>query len=147
MGLFLSSWLAALLCVAGADALGLCLRPVSCLLLWCRRLFCLLRASGRGPAHGREYSSDEDGDGPYGTTEAGDVNYADATGAAAGRVTDERLRIAAPTVLRLLGLRAGISRSPRNRCDHCLDCEETLPARSLTSARGWSDWECPLCAC
>ena len=38
------------------------------------------------------------------------------------------------------------SGSPRNRCDHCLDCEETLPARSLTSARGWSDWECPLCA-
>ena len=37
------------------------------------------------------------------------------------------------------------SGSPRNRCDHCLDCEETLPARSLTSARGWSDWECPLC--
>ena len=28
-----------------------------------------------GPAHGREYSSDEDGDGPYGT-EAGDANYA-----------------------------------------------------------------------
>ena len=27
-----------------------------------------------GPAHGREYSSDEDGDGPYGT-EAGDANY------------------------------------------------------------------------
>ena len=27
-----------------------------------------------------------------------------------------------------------------------MDCEETLPARSLTSARGWSDWECPLCA-
>ena len=39
------------------------------------------------------------------------------------------------------------SGSPRNRCDHCLDCEETLPARSLTSARGWSDWERPLCAC
>ena len=39
------------------------------------------------------------------------------------------------------------SGSPRNRCDHCLDCEETLPARSLTSARGWSDWECPLCGC
>ena len=37
------------------------------------------------------------------------------------------------------------SGSPRNRCDHCLDCEETLPARSLTSARGWSDWERPLC--
>ena len=38
------------------------------------------------------------------------------------------------------------SGSPRNRCDHCLDCEETLPARSLTSARGWSDWKRPLCA-
>jgi len=49
-----------------------------------------------GPAHGREYSSDEDGGGPYGT-EAGDVNYADAAGAAAGRVTDERLHIAATT--------------------------------------------------
>mmetsp|Transcript_15857 Transcript_15857/g.51194 ORF Transcript_15857/g.51194 Transcript_15857/m.51194 type:complete len:361 (+) Transcript_15857:830-1912(+) len=56
-------------------------------------------ATPRAPctrAHGREYSSDEDGGGPYGT-EAGDVNYADAAGAAAGRVTDERLHIAATT--------------------------------------------------
>ena len=46
-----------------------------------------------GPAHGREYPSDKDGDGPYGT-EAGDVDGANATGAAAGRVTDERLHVA-----------------------------------------------------
>ena len=26
------------------------------------------------------------------------------------------------------------SGSPRNRCDHCLDCEETLPLRSLTES-------------
>ena len=46
-----------------------------------------------GPAHGREYSSDEDGDGPYGTKAEG-VAYAD-TLAAAERVADERLRAAA----------------------------------------------------
>jgi len=46
-----------------------------------------------GPAHGREYSSDEDGDGPYGT-EAEGVAYAE-TLAAAERAADERLRAAA----------------------------------------------------
>ena len=28
------------------------------------------------------------------------------------------------------------SGSPRNRCDHCLDCEETVPARSQALAAG-----------
>ena len=42
-----------LLLASGAPLRGggrcpwLCLRPVPCLLLWCRRLFCFLRASGR----------------------------------------------------------------------------------------------------
>jgi len=49
-----------------------------------------------GPEHGREYSSDEDGDGPYGT-EAGDVNWVDTTGVTADRVVVERLHIAATT--------------------------------------------------